>query len=206
MSNHIPLCILCFLLLFTLICYCFHRRPPRLCHRSQWPSQSPVYEDQPEYFEPAEEDTAAVGPPDQDIFNFSDILIDEAQLTAVEDVKKNSSQVQTVNERFNAAKRRATENRLKPGVYDQKQRRKLVEALLRRPQCGRRVRSWRTENSDTMRGDAVPKGVSAWGLMRMGRQNPEKDLHPGALGPMSGLQGKWLAEEIVPDNAIGEES
>lgn len=140
----------------------------------------------------------------QSALDFSDVLVPEDQREAATQVVANSEQIQTINERFDAAKRQVTENRLRQGVYDNKERRRLVEALLRRPTCGRRVRSWRTENSDTLRGDPVPKTTSSWGMLRAGHSNPQIDLHPGALGPMSGMQGQWLQAEPMADNAFAD--
>ena len=92
---------------------------------------------------------------------------------------------------------------MKNGVYTNKQRRQLVETLLRRPVCGRRVRSWRTENSDYIRGDVRPKGTSeSTNIIRSAKNNPEIDLHPGSLGPMAGLQGQWLSDENIPENVF----
>ena len=140
----------------------------------------------------------------QSAIDFSDLAVTEEQRAEMIFNTEQVGQVQSVNERYDAAKRKVTEHKLKPGVYDNKQRRKLVEALLRRPACGRRVRSWRTENSDTLRGDTVPKTVSSWGLMRLGGSNPAIDLHPGALGALSGMEGKWISEENIPDNAFDD--
>lgn len=135
---------------------------------------------------------------DQSVVDFSDVLVSDVEKQETVKALENVSQVESVNDRFEAAKRKGTENRLKPGVYDTKGRRKIIEALLRRPHCGRRTRSWRTENSDIIRGDVIPKSnTTSWGLMGVGGKNPDVDLHPGALGPMAGLQGKWLAEENV---------
>lgn len=120
-------------------------------------------------------------------------------------VDQNVDQVQTVNERFDAAKRKTAENRLIPGVHTKDQRRKIVDTLLRRPACVRRVRSWRTENSDILRGDVIPKTVDGWGVLKIGRHNPAIDLHPGALGPMSGMEGQWLTEENVPSNLFDDD-
>ena len=89
-------------------------------------------------------------------------------------------------------------------VYSVKQRRKLVENLLRRPFCGRRVRSWRAEYGDFIRGDVQPRGDNASSnLIRSAKNNPLVDLHPGALGPISGLNGAWNSES-VPGNLIPE--
>lgn len=173
-------------------------------------------DNEPEYFDgppppppppPPQPTTAAAAPAAstmQSALDFSDVLVGEEQRTATATIEAGSEQIQTVNERFDAAKRGVTENRMRQGVYDNKERRRLVEALLRRPACGRRVRSWRTENSDTLRGDPVPKNTSSWGMLRAGRSNPLIDLHPGALGPMSGLQGMWLQAESMADNAFAD--
>jgi hypothetical protein len=140
----------------------------------------------------------------QDIIDFSDALVTPEQREELQTVAVDAEQIQTVNERFDAAKRKVTENRLRPGIHTNKERRKLVDNLLRRPYCSRRVRSWRTENSDTFRGDVIPKRTSSWGMLRAGRSNPEIDLHPGSMGLVSGLGGKWLSEEIIPDNAVND--
>ena len=140
----------------------------------------------------------------QTAIDFSDLGTTAEKRTDMVESEELGQHAVSVNQRYDAAKRKVAEYKLKPGVYDHKQRRRLVEALLRRPACGRRVRSWRTENSDTLRGDAVPKTVSSWGLMRMGGSNPAIDLHPGALGTLSGMSGKWLSDENVPDNAIDD--
>jgi hypothetical protein len=140
----------------------------------------------------------------QSALDFSDIGVTEEQRAEMVYTTEQTGHVQSVNERYDAAKRKVAEYKLKPGVYDNKQRRKLVEALLRRPACGRRVRSWRTENSDTLRGDTIPKTVSSWGLMRLGGSNPAIDLHPGALGALSGMEGRWISEENIPDNTFDD--
>jgi hypothetical protein len=142
----------------------------------------------------------------QGTVDFSDLLLSVEEKEATDTVKRDIDQVQSINDRFDAAKRRITENRLRPGVYNQEQRRKIVETLLRRPACSRRVRSWRTENSDFLRGDVIPKTVDGWGVLKLGRHNPNVDLHPGALGPMAGLQGKWLSIGNIPSNLFEEES
>lgn len=77
-----------------------------------------------------------------------------------------------------------------------------MEALVRRPYCGRRTRSWRQEFGDTLRGDVIPKEKEGdWNMMRLGRSNPNSDLHPGALGALSG-QGRWNSVESVPENVF----
>jgi len=143
-------------------------------------------------------------PLSQRLVDFSDTLVTEEERGNTRKTADNADQVQSVNERFDAAKRKTVENRLKPGIYNQQQRRKIVETLLRRPACSRRVRSWRTENSDILRGDVIPKSNDSWGVLKMGRNNPLVDLHPGALGPMSGMVGQWNSEENVPSNIFEE--
>jgi hypothetical protein len=141
----------------------------------------------------------------QDAVDFSDVTISEKQREELVELRENTKQIQTVDERFTAAKRKTEEHGLKPGVLTNKKRRQLVEALVRRPFCGRRSRSWRTEFSDSLRGDVVPKiRNNTMGMMRMGRSDPSVDLHPGALGPMSGLSGQWVSEENIPDNQFDE--
>lgn len=156
---------------------------------------------------PAAPAAAPAPPPSvQALLDLSDILVGEDERAAMRCAAENAEQIQDVNERFNAAKRRTVENKLRPGTVNNKERRRIVEALLRRPNCARRVRSWRTENSDTLRGDVIPKNASSWGLMKTGRSNPAVDLHPGAMGFMSGLQGQWLSEENIPDNAVDDDN
>ena len=138
--------------------------------------------------------------------DFSDILLPAEDRDTSERLKRDVDQVQSINDRFDAAKRRPTENRLRPGIYNQAQRRQIVETLLRRPVCSRHVRSWRTENSDYLRGDVIPKTTDGWGVLKLGRHNPTMDLHPGALGPMSGMEGKWLSVGNVPSNLFDDES
>jgi hypothetical protein len=59
--------------------------------------------------------------------------------------------------------------------------------------------------SDSLRGDVIPKNLdSSLGMMRIGRSDPSLDLHPGALGPMSGKAGAWVSEEAIPDNAFDD--
>lgn len=140
----------------------------------------------------------------QEVVDFSDVIVTADQRAEVQTVADNSKQIQSVNERFDAAKRKVADNRLRPGMHSTKERRRIVDNLLRRPHCSRRVRSWRTENSDTLRGDVVPKRTSAWGMLRAGRSNPDIDLHPGSMGILSGLGGRWLSEEIVADNDISD--
>lgn len=154
---------------------------------------------------PAQVVSVVDGPPPvslQEAVDFSDLLVTSEQRAELQTVADNALQVQTVNERFDAAKRKVTDNRLRPGMQSTKERRRLVDNLLRRPHCSRRVRSWRTENSDTLRGDVVPKRTSSWGMLRAGRSNPDIDLHPGSMSLLSGLGGRWLSEEIVADNDI----
>ena len=141
----------------------------------------------------------------QRMLDFSDVHLSEAHRQEAARAAADSNQLPTVDERFEAAKRNVTENKLKAGVYTQKQRRQLVETLLRRPHCGRRVRSWRTENSDILRGDVRPKRQnSSTNIMRSAKGDPHKDLHPGALGPMAGISGKWLSDELLPGNVVPE--
>ena len=156
----------------------------------------------PEDFEP---EATPVGPraTSQADIDFSDVLISESMRADTTRTEADAAQMQSVNERFRAAKRAVMENKLKTGVYTNKQRRKLVETLLRRAggACGRRVRCWRTENSDFLRGDVRPKqNQSSSNIVRSAKNNPDIDLHPGALGPMAGLQGRWLMEENIPGN------
>lgn len=169
-----------------------------------------------EYFEapPAGAAAAPAGaaPPSPDggydlqaAIQFSDVTLSAAQREEFRDVRETAKQIQGVEERFQAAKRSSEEHGMRPEVMPVPQRRKVLEALVRRPYCGRRTRSWRTEFSDSLRGDVVPRNVTnTLGMMRLGRSDPTKDLHPGALGQMSGREGQWLSDESVPDNAFDD--
>lgn len=142
----------------------------------------------------------------QEAINLSDINVTPKQREEWKTHMQQTQQIQTVNERFEAAKRRTEEYKLKPGVYTNQRRRQLIENLVRRPSCGKRRRGWRTEFSDIMRGDVVPKNVNqdGFGMMRIGRKDPRVDLHPGALGPLSGLSGAWVSEENIPGNMFDD--
>lgn len=177
--------------------------PARAGRRCRPPPPSPSVRRRPRCvtFAPEPFDAAARSDQQQQALLFSDILVTEDLRQQATEARQDAEQIQSVNERFEEAKRNVVEHRLKPGVYSLKKRRKLVENLLRRPFCGRRVRSWRTENSDYLRGDVRPrvnKGSS--NLIRSAKSNPEIDLHPGALGPVAGMHGRWTSEENVPAN------
>lgn len=178
------------------------RRRCNATHRRQSPVRYRMHDhdqwDETEHFEEN-------GTSQQAALDFSDVLVTDDTRAEATTAKEDADQIQTVNERFNAAKRKVTENKLTAGVYNSKQRRKLVETLLRRPQCARRIRSWRQENSDYLRGDVQPRASQgSTNLMRSAKSNPEIDLHPGALGPLSGMQGRWLSEEGLPGNVVPE--
>ena len=152
---------------------------------------------------------AAAAPPSLDLqeaINLSDINVTPKQREEWQAHVQQSQQIQTVNERFEAAERRTEEYKLKPGVYTNQRRRQLIENLVRRPSCGKRRRGWRTEFSDIMRGDVIPKNVNqdGFGMMRIGRKDPRVDLHPGALGPLSGRSGAWVSEENIPGNMFDD--
>ena len=193
--------------------------PPRRPHRHRCLEEAfnnpaalkkQPYNVKPERFEAQPPATATApapteeSPPAIDLqvaMDFSDVTVPEAERSGNAVDTANAEQLQTIDERFKAAKRNIAEHKLKNGVYTSGQRRKLVEALLRRPQRGRRVRSWRTENSDYLRGDVIPKASGqSTNLVRSAKNNPVADLHPGALGPMAGMQGQWLSEENIPGN------
>ena len=141
----------------------------------------------------------------QNAINFSDVTVSAQQHEELQELQENAKQIQTVDERFEAAKRKSEAHGMHPGIMPNKKRRQLVEALVRRPFCGRRTRSWRTEFSDNLRGDVVPKNLNnELGMMRIGRSDPSIDLHPGALGQVSGINGRWLSTESVPDNAFDD--
>lgn len=154
---------------------------------------------------PEEESAAAKKNLDeQAAIDFSDVMLDPAERSDAQTAEANRRQIEGINERFEGAKRRALTNQdrgLRVNHTNPKDRWRLVQTLLRRPPCGRRVRSWRTENSDTLRGDVVPNNPSSWGMMRSARSNPQADLHPGALGQLSG-SGRWNSTELLPENVI----
>jgi hypothetical protein len=143
--------------------------------------------------------------PQQDVLDFSDLLISDRQRSEAMEVKRDSEQIQSINDRYETARRSTYENKMHSGVHTNKERRKLIEKLLRRPYCGRKVRSWRVENSDPVRGDIVPRGgrVSS-NIMRSAKGNPDIDLHPGALGPLAGKSGMWLSDENIPGNMFDD--
>lgn len=139
----------------------------------------------------------------QAAIDFSDVTTTPEQRAELAELQRNARQIQTVDERFEAAKRKPEEHGMHPGIMPLKKRRQVVESLVRRPFCGRRTRSWRTEFSDNLRGDVVPKMLNNnLGIMRVGRSDPSIDLHPGALGQMSGSNGRWLSTQSVPENAF----
>lgn len=192
--------------------YWFFVASPGRDHCGSGPPPSRGYageeEGEEEYF--MSDDTNRINPqtgtPEQlqRAINFSDVTVTEEQRREQSMAAADVDQIQTVNERFEASKRKTLQHKVRVGVYTNEQRRKLVETLLRRPHCGRRVRSWRTENSDFLRGDVRPKPQRGTNLIRSAKSNPEVDLHPGALGPMSGLSGLWLSEENLPGNLAPE--
>lgn len=143
-------------------------------------------------------------PPLQDVLDFSDITVTDAQRKEWSERQQNASQMQSVNDRYDAAKRKTDEHKLKKGVMSSARRRRLVESLVRRGNCGHRTRSWRTAFSDTLRGDVIPKSQSSWSVMRIGRSDPAVDLHPGALGPLSGRSGQWVSDSNIPENAFDD--
>ena len=154
--------------------------------------------------EPSAVPTAAPPPSLQGAIDFSDVTVSEKQRTEWAQQQANAQRIMSVNERFDAAKRKTEEHKLRPGVYTNRKRRQLIEAIVRRPFCGKRSRSWRTAFSDTLRGDVVPKQNASWNMMRVGRSDPTVDLHPGALGPLAGKSGLWVSEANVPDNAFDD--
>jgi hypothetical protein len=139
----------------------------------------------------------------QSIVDFSDVTVSAERRKDYRDLLADAERVQTVEQRFAAAKRKNEEHGMQSHIMPTKKRREVIENLARRPFCGRRTRSWRTQFSDPLRGDVVPKQSNKnWNMMRLGRSDPSKDLHPGALGPVSGMDGRWLAEEDVPENTF----
>lgn len=138
----------------------------------------------------------------QESIDFSDVHVTDKNKDELMQASQDKDQIQTINKRYEDAKHHLVEFKMKNGVYTNKERRQLVENLLRRPPCGRRIRSWRTENSDYLRGDVRPKAVGSSNLIRSAKNNPDIDLHPGALGPMAGMKGQWLSEENLPGNVF----
>lgn len=140
----------------------------------------------------------------QAAIDFSDLTVTDQQRTDIQELQENAKQILTADERFNAAKRKNEEHKLKKGIFPAKKKRQLLEALIRRPFCGRRVRSWRTQFSDSLRGDVIPKNKdNSWSMMRIGRSDPMVDLHQGALGPLSST-GRWVSDENVPENTFDD--
>lgn len=137
----------------------------------------------------------------------SDITISQRDIQDAIKTDENINAMETVDERFDAAQRSPMEHGLSKNMNTQKERRKLIETLTRRPYCGRRNRSWRQAFSDQLRGDPIPKHTSkgTWNMMRVGHSDPFVDLHPGALGTISGNEGRWNAEQAVPANFYDSE-
>ena len=203
---------LCLLyVVYAVGCRCAPSRP-RPPPPGRWPGDddAAAWDDDAEWFEGDGAAAAgdAAGAPAYDLqaaLDFSDLTLSDREREEFRQVRESARQIQTVDERFAAAKRRSEEHGMRPEVMPLAQRRRVVESLVRRPYCGRRTRSWRTEFSDSLRGDVVPRNVtSTLGIMRVGRSDPMKDLHPGALGQMSGLAGQWVSDENIPDNAFDE--
>ena len=191
------------LLALLYIVYWFRIIDRSVPRRNECRRQRPPSTSWPEYF--SETEGGAEPPtsllPEQSLIDFSDILVTDENRAELQRAASDKEQIQTINDRFRAAKRNVVEHKMKNGVYTNKQRRQLVENLLRRPPCGRRVRSWRTENSDFLRGDVRPKNrAESTNILRSAKNNPEIDLHPGSLGPMAGMHGLWLSEENLPGN------
>jgi hypothetical protein len=161
-----------------------------------------VYLSQPEFYDESAPESAGDAQR-QALIDYSDVMISERQKQEKAGISDDTKQIQSVNERFDAAKRSAYENKMRTGVYNNKERRRLIEKLLRRPYITRRVRSWRTENSDILRGDVRPVVTAAsTNILRSAKSNPDVDLHPGALGPLAGKAGLWLSDADVPDNVV----
>lgn len=157
-----------------------------------------------EYSPTAEEPTIVFEYDLQSAIDFSDLTVTDKQRKEYQELQENAKQILTVDERYNAAKRKTEEHKLKPGILPTKKRRELMEALIRRPYCGRRTRSWRTQFSDNIRGDVVPKNKdNSWSMMRVGRSDPTIDLHPGALG-MNSSKGQWVSDENIPENMFDD--
>jgi hypothetical protein len=158
---------------------------------------------EPEYYDESAQPSNPDDAVRQALIDFSDVMISDEQRQEKAGISDDTKQIQSVNERFDAAKRSTYENKMRVGVYNNKERRRLIEKLLRRPYVTRRVRSWRTENSDILRGDVRPVVTTAsTNILRSAKSNPDVDLHPGALGPLAGKAGLWLSEADVPDNVV----
>lgn len=175
-------------------------RRPSCRHQQRYPKYAEYFDEEPNNNATS---PALPEPPPvnlQETIDFSDVFVTDKNREELGNATQDKNQIQTINDRFRAAKRNVVEFKMKNGVYTNKERRQLVETLLRRPPCGRRVRSWRTENSDYLRGDVRPKASGSTNLIRSAKNNPDVDLHPGALGPMAGMEGQWLSEENLPGN------
>lgn len=72
--------------------------------------------------------------------------------------------IQSIDERYDAAKRNTPENKLSRGVYTSTEKRRLLEKLIQRPSKSNNVRPklWRHEFSDRLRGDIVPTHQNNW--------------------------------------------
>ena len=194
------------LTLFVLSVMCWFASPApvrrRRCARAA-PNPQQRCDPFQEPFEELDTGTPDAPPALREVLDFSEVLVTDEERRDTDATNDDIDQIQTIDNRFKSAKRKLTEDRLETGVHNTAKRRKILEQLLRRPHCTRRVRAWRTENSDYLRGDVRPKGQSSSSnLIRSAKNNPDIDLHPGALGPVAGMNGLWLSHENMPDNMV----
>lgn len=131
------------------------------------------------------------------VLDAGDLTITDADVDDTRRHEQNVSGIDSAEQRFQAAKRNPVSDKLNSSVHSNQKRRRLVEALLRRPTCGRRTRSWRGEFSDHLRGDVVPKvnPDTNWNMMRVGHSDPEIDLRKGALQTIA-AGGKWDSDSV----------
>ena len=140
-------------------------------------------------------------------FDASDFAVTQDDMSKLEQHITDVNETQDINERFEAAKRKPISQRMASGNMGDtnKKRRRLLDKALRREFCKTRTRTWRQEYGDTFRGDNIPKAKPStdWGMMKLGNSDPSLDLHPGAMGPLSGMKGKWNSDSI-PVNTIDD--
>ena len=135
---------LCLLLLFVL--WLIYKRPTH-CHRQVYRIDEYVPE------------------PESDIVHDTDDLLDFAEIR--DDLLQQHTpeqKIETIDERYKAAKRKTPEDKMTRGIYSSGEKRRLVEKLIRRPsqKTNTRPKLWRHEFSDRLRGDVVPTHQNKW--------------------------------------------
>ncbi len=135
----------------------------------------------------------------QATFDFSDIFLDASGDDEMKHIRDQALTIDTVDERFDSAVRKTEENRLQRGSMSMEEKRRLLDVTLRRPDCSRPPRSWRTENSDFWRGDNVPQHPTIWGVTLTGANTI--DMRRGAQNehPMSNSEVILLSNEVDDD-------